>query len=248
MNLDGAIAKRDQLLAQGGKTALNIKYPNEFELYLIAFELTDESGKTLRYFIFPIMPSSLEENETQLTNVKKTLAGVTELSTTTFVPNDINLSGNFGRSFKILLGDTAQDLVSSFQDAGGNATPQSLLSGAGQFFDSRVKTGYGCLKVLEDIINQSNQIGDDGQLRKLIFHNLAFGNSYLVKVMDFKITESEQVNMVPGYSLRIRTIAPLASLQNKKDLQNGRQTLAITGFIQMRVDSLLNSLTSIIGN
>jgi uncharacterized protein YqfB (UPF0267 family) len=53
MGLESAIAARNSLLTTVGKRVMNIKYPDEFELYVIAFELTDENFNTLRYFVFP---------------------------------------------------------------------------------------------------------------------------------------------------------------------------------------------------
>jgi hypothetical protein len=189
MSLLSAIQARNDLLYQYGKNALNVKYPKEFELYIIALELTDENFNTLKYFVFPVNPSSLEESKPQITNVKKANGGVTVLKTPTFVPTDITLSGNFGRGFKVLLGSTYEDFIHSFQETRhftyGNdsvtlTNKNSIKKGLEELFDERIKTGYGCIKILEEIIEESKMIGKNGQVRKLIFHNPALGNSYLV--------------------------------------------------------------------
>src|SRR4051812_44167158 len=101
MSIENVARNRMLMLEQVGKTALNIRYPKEFELYLCALELVDQYDNTLRYFVFPVMPSTMQETIPQLTSIKKTMAGVTVLSNPTFVPTDINISGNFGRKFRI---------------------------------------------------------------------------------------------------------------------------------------------------
>lgn len=228
-----------------GKNAMNVKYPKEFELYLCALELTNEVGKTLRYFIFPIMPSTLEELKPKITNVKKTLAGVTTLKTPTFIPTDITLSGNFGRKFKVLLGTDYVDLISSFKDSSDKVTGNSVGAGLKEVFDDRIKTGYGCTKILEDIVDESNAIGDDGQLRKLIFHNPALGNSYYVVASNLRISQSEQTNMIWNYSLQLKSIAPLDSLRTKAEQESASKRLNVTGYVQKKVDKVINGVTAI---
>lgn len=243
MSIDNVIKNRDALLITGGKNAMNVKFPDEFELYLCALELVDESNKTLRYFVFPVMPSSMDEGKNKITNIKKTLAGVTTLSTPTFVPTDISLSGNFGRSFKVLLGGDYVDFISSFQD---NGSGKGAQKGVTQLFDDRVKTGYGCVKILESILDESDQVGENGELRKLILHNPSTGNSYIVKCMNFKINMNEQTNMIWNYSVNFKSIAPLKSLYTTKELESKSMKLNLTGFMQTKTNNLLNTVSSFI--
>jgi hypothetical protein len=250
MSLESAIAGRSALLSTIGKAALNAKYPKEFELYVIALELTDENFNTLRYFVFPVNPSSIEENKPKLTNVKKTLAGVTVLSTTTFIPTDITLSGNFGRKFKVLLGSTYEDFIASFKiftqkNPNGIITSDSLQNGVVQIFDERVKTGYGCTKILEEIVTLADTVDEFGGIRKLIFHNPALGNSYLVKPINLRLNQNEQTNMIWNYSLQLKSIAPLESLRTKEELESISIQLAKTAYAQKKVDQLLNGLARI---
>lgn len=243
MSIDNVIRNRDALLITGGKNAMNIKFPDEFELYLCALELLDERNVTLRYFVFPVMPSSIDEGKNKITNIKKTLAGVTTLSSPTFIPTDISMSGNFGRSFKVLLGTDYTDFISSFQDNGsGNGAANGIV----ELFDDRVKTGYGCIKILESILDEADQIGQDGKLRKLILHNPSSGNSYLVKCMSFKMSMSEQTNMIWNYSISFKSIAPIESLFTTKQIEAQAEKLNITGFIQSKVNNLLNTVTAFI--
>lgn len=254
MSLLSALQSRNDLLYQYGKNALNVKYPKEFELYIIALELTDENFNTLKYFVFPVNPSSLEESKPQLTNVKKTNTGVTVLKTPTFVPTDITLSGTFGRGFKVLLGSTYEDFIHSFQETrdfvyGDSITvtnKSSIKKGLKQTFDDRIKTGYGCIKILEEIIEESKLIGKDGQLRKLIFHNPALGNSYLVTAGTLRLFQNEQTNMIWSYSLPLKSIAPLEALYNKQQLESISKQLNVTNYIQKRVNGLVRTTSKIL--
>lgn len=243
MSIDNVVRNRNESLLTLGKNALNVKHPDEFELYLCALELVDESNRTLRYFVFPVMPSSIDEGKPKITNIKKTLAGVTVLRTPTFVPTDINLNGNFGRSFKVLLGGDYLDFVSSFSD---NGSGNGFTNGVQDFFDEKVKTGYGCCKILESIIDESDKIGTDGKMRKLILHNPSIGNSYVVEPINFRMSQSEQTNMIWNYSVSFKSVATLKSLYSKKDLEKVAQRLNITGHMQKQVNLLVNTVSAFI--
>lgn len=245
MSIENAVRNKAVLLEQVGKSTLNTKYPKEFELYLCALELINEDGKTLRYFVFPVMPSNLEETQGHITNIKKTLAGVTVLSTPTFVPIDISISGNFGRKFRILLGADYVDFISSFKTEDGKVTQDSVAKGIGQTFDERIKTGFGCCKILEDIVNESNKVDENG-IRSLIFYNPAFGNSYLVKPMNLKFSQSQETNMIWSYSLQLKAIASLESLQTSAEIEDEAKRLNTTGYVQKQVDRVVSGLTSIL--
>lgn len=233
------------LLIQIGRPALNARYPKEFELYMCALELIDQEGATLRYFIFPVMPSNIDESQPQITNIKKSLAGITVLSNPTFVPGDISLSGNFGRKFKVLLGVDYTDLISSFSTQGGQLTSSSVIEGASDFFDKRVKTGYGCCKILEEIIAESKAVDEKG-VRRLIFYNPALGNNYLVKPTSLRFSMSQESNMIWNYSLNLKTIASLESLNSISQTQQSEERLITTGYIQQQAQKILSSLTSIL--
>lgn len=244
MSVENVVRKRALMLERIGKSALNVKFPDEFELYVMALELVDSTGKTLRYFIFPVMPSSFEQSDTQIHNIKKTLSGVSVLSTPGFIPGDITLSGNFGRKFRVLLGSDYKDLANSFKDTSGKVTAKSSGKGAQEFFDDRVKTGYGCCKVLEDIVYDANALDADGGVRTLIFHNLALNNSYLVKAMSLRFSQSQDTNMIWNYSLVLKSIAGIEALFTKQQLEQQRQKLVVSGYIQDRLNNVMNALTS----
>lgn len=245
MTLDGAIAQQRAKVGEFGKAILNVQYPNEFELYLMGLELTDQNFNTIRYFVFPVMPSSIDENLPQLNNIKKTMAGVTVLSSPTFNPTDINLNGTFGRRFRVLLGTDASDLVSSFK-ADGKLTAKSILGGAASFFDNRIKTGYGCIKILQDIIDQSQQVDEKG-IRHLILYNPALGNNYLVKPINLRFNQSQDSNMIWNYNLQLKSIAPLESIKTQQQLKQARFRLNSTGYAQKQAQNVVNALSMVLG-
>lgn len=227
-------------VTQIGRSILNVRYPKEFELYICALELVDQNGNTLKYFVFPVMPSSIEESQPQITNVKKTLGGIIVLSNPTFIPGDISLSGNFGRKFRVLLGKTYLDLTSSFKIDVGRVNNQDT----NPVFSDYVKTGYGCCKILEEIV-QDSKIIDSGGVRRLIFHNPSLGNSYLVKPMSFRFSMSQESNMIWNYSLGMKTIALLEDLQTSKDIIKQEAELVVGGYLQKKTGEILSELTSI---
>lgn len=242
MSLETVIAKRAGALTTIGKAALNVKYPDEFELYVIGLELTDSLGKTLRYFIFPVMPSSLDESKPYISNIKKTQGGVSVLTSNQFSPVDINISGSFGRKFRVLLGGDYKDFISSFKDESGGFSKSSFKKGIKEFFDQRVKTGYGSCKIMENIIEETKELDTFGKPKILIFHNLALGNSYIVRPLTLRFSQSQESNMIWNYNLNLKGVGKLNSFFLNRTEQSKR--LVISGFAQKRVDNLLNTLTS----
>jgi hypothetical protein len=246
MTLQQAALTQVAKLGEVGKAALNLQYPNEFELYVIALELTDQNFNTLKYFVFPIMPNGLDENIEQLVSVKKTMAGVSVLSSPTFNPTTISLNGSFGRSFKIVLGSDAQELLHSFTTSTGAVTGKSILAGAANFFDNRIKTGYGCIKILQDIIEQSQQVDEKG-IRHLILYNPALGNNYLVKAVNLRFNQSLDSNMIWNYNLQLKSIAPLEAIKTKQELDDARFRLNSTSYAQKQSQRLVNGLSRVLG-
>lgn len=235
MSIENVARNRAVLLEQIGKAALNVQFPQEFELYVVALELVSASGKTLRYFIFPVMPSSIEEVRPELTNIKKTIGGISVVSDSSFVPKDINLAGTFGRKFRILLGEDFVEMTQSLKTG-----QKTLKEAAKDLFDVRAKTGYGCTKILQDIIEESKVVDEEGP-RRLYFYNLALGNSYMVKPMNLRFSMSEQSNMIWQYSLQLKAVAPLDQILT--DFKDQTKQLVITSYAQKQVNRIVNNLT-----
>ena len=249
MSIEGAVIRKSQVGGELGKAYLNFKYPDEFELYTIALEVIDSTTNlTVRYFIFPVMPSNMDESTTFLHNIKKTLGGVVALSSPNFNPVDISLSGNFGRKFKVLLGEDYIDFVNSWK-GDSNLKSQRVFNEVGiknglkELFDEKIKTGYGCCKVLEEIIKMSNEVNSEGKPYLLILHNPSIGNSYVIKPVSLKFTQSQERNMIWDYSLQLKAVAPLNHLAIvEKEAKEVRKRLNLTNITQKGVNSILNKI------
>jgi hypothetical protein len=188
-----------------GKATLNSLYPNEFEFYMCAFELVDYRDKTVDYLIFPVNPNNLKETDQNIETIERSAGGIVTLSSSLYQPVNISLSGDFGRRFKFLIGrDNIEAVAVSFN---GEKKKE---------FSKQIKTGYGVMKVLENIIKVSKTLDSFGNPYKLYFYNTIMGNSYIVKQV---ILNKEQTfptsNMVPNYSIQMVGVAPL-NTANKK--------------------------------
>ena len=141
-----------ELLLQSGRSTVNALFPEEFEAYIMTLELVDSQGKIADYFSFPVLPNDITKTEPELTNIKKSAGGVTSFTTNTFTPQDITINGNFGRAFKMLVGRE----VINFNAFG--ASVQSLSKTIENPFDIKIKTGFGCTKLLQSIVTKSNKL------------------------------------------------------------------------------------------
>lgn len=249
MSIEGVVLKHALSLVSIGKMGLNIAHPREFELYMCALELVDEDMNTLQYFVFPTMPTNMDESQTFASNVKRTLGGVTVLSTPTFTSKDVVLAGTFGRKFRVLLGESYEEVIASFKTETGKVTGKSLWRGVKNIFDKRVKTGYGCIKILEEIVEEVNKIDPETKkARRLILHNPAIGNSYIVKPVSLKQSMSQETNMLWSYSLNLKAVADLRDIYNKEELQQQRFRLVATGYIQRKIDTAVNGITRLLSS
>jgi hypothetical protein len=233
-----------------GQMGLALQFPSEFEYYMVALELCNSDMGTEYYFIFPVLPSSISDSLNIPTNIKMTNGGTTVIKNTQFTPHDITLTGNFGRSLKVLLGPGGyQELISSFKDATGGVSSKSILSGAANVFDKKTKTGYGCCKLLEEIINQSRKLDDNGNQKHLILYNLSFGSSYFVEPLTLGFSQSQENNMVWSYQLPLKAIAPVDQyLSRSSDSGRSNTQLILDSYIQKRTTALANDLSSFVSS
>lgn len=211
-----------------GKSAMSTLYPNDFEMYMIFFELVDSSKpeKLVEYFSFPIMPDSISEAKENIVNIKKTAGGITTMGVDTFKPIRISLSGSFGRKFKFLLGRTLIDASAlSMSTASGFYNPNANVKQA--MFNKQIKTGYGCIKILESIYKKTNTLDESGNPYKLYFYNPALGNHYQVKMNNLTLNQSMDSNMIWNYNLSMTAVAPLAGVRN---IEGRNSLLKATGF------------------
>lgn len=214
-------------VASIGRGALATLYPNDFDYYMVALELTDSNNNTIDYLTFPVMPDSIQKTEPTRTNIKKTLSGITVLSNPSFTPQEINLKGSFGRNFKILLNTkTPVQGVAFSTNAGkydlysisGAKTSLSLTIG-GIPFNVGIKNGYGVMKILKAMASKSVGLDKNGRPMKLIFYNMALGENYLVVIPPSGVifTQDLSKNMIWNYNLTMIAVAPLeATLEERK--------------------------------
>lgn len=210
----------DQVVSTG-KAALSALFPRDFEYYMVALELTTYEGDTIDFFSFPIMPSQISKSENVRTSVYSTLGGITVINSDTFTPQDLTLTGDFGRAFKIVFGDLKNDLVTfkgvRFSNSKGVYHSDEVgakFSKKIPDFNFAIKSGYGCLKILQSIIDRS-VAHDNGRSFRLYFYNLGLGESYLVVPTKNPLTMNmnESKNMIWNYTLNLQIIAPLDRIE-----------------------------------
>ena len=226
-----------------GRNAIAAIYPKDFELYITALELVNATGDVVEYFIFPINPVSIVKMEPQLTNIVKTAGGVVSTSIQTFIPCDITMQGNFGKKFKFLVGQT----FISFQAFSMSEIINKNISGANnQIFSDTIKTGYGCIKILQRIIQKHNQLDNFGVPYTLNLYNLSLGESYIVKVINQPtFTMSMDKNMIWEYSIQFKALAPLDQMSSDPSSLSNLKLLAAST-IQKGVNEQLNNIIDIL--
>lgn len=251
MALEALESKRRSLVSTIGKAALHALYPKDFEYYLLALELVNSKGIAVDYFAFPILPHQIEERQVEITNVKKTMGGVTVLKTPTFIPVDITLSGDFGKKFKLTLGGRQIEFAGiRFSLSNGvfnvQADPLGNLLDKVSVFSSFAKTGYGCIKTIEAMKNKSKGLDSFGKPFSLYMYNPILGNDYQVEVLTFSHSQDrDQNNMVPKYSMAMKAVAPLSALTDWNSF-SGIRNIAINA-VQGRLNNVLNRARTSIG-
>ncbi len=227
-----AIVRRTGLFSSLGKTVTHLLHPNDFELYVFALELIQlKTGKTLAYFVFPINPQSFSLDKTYRHSLVTTQGGTTLFRSSVFQPIDFSIQGSFGRDFKILLGDVYTPLTSGF-------TSFKELS---KQFDAKLKTGYGCIKILEDIINQYSLVDEQGP-RGLIMYNFMMNHRYYVNPSNLKISQDLQSNMIWNYSLNLKLLSPVSIILNDSESNSLSKKYSATSSSQQIVNSTLNRI------
>jgi len=203
-----------RLLSLLGRAGLNAVFPNDFEYYLVGLELVDSQDRMIDYLVFPIMPDSITRNSVTVVNIKKTAGGVVALDTNNFIPIDFSIQGNFGRTLKTIVNKNVLDFNAlKFSTQRGvfhkyqmdDSTPSPSTS----VFNVAVKSGYGCTKVLQAMIDKSSALDENGKPLKLYFYNPTFNENYLIKIRDSKFYQNKDMNMIWQYAINFVAVAPL---------------------------------------
>lgn len=240
MSVESALSRYKSLSTTIGKKAISALYPNDIELYIVALELVNSDNQTESYFLFPVQPFSIGEQNKPIQTIKKTAGGVTVLSTQTFHMTDTQIQGNFGRKFKFLLGQELVNFTAFLQQPS-----LKNLATIGQEFSPNIKTGYGCIKVMEKIIKQSNQLDSKGKPYSLYFYNLALGNSYMVKFTSFDFHQNQESNMIWNYSASIKSLIPVTEISDKSQ-RSLTVNLAANQIIQQGINNVGSSIGQIL--
>lgn len=241
-----------RLSSSVGKAALHTLFPEDFEYYSISLELTTFDDNTIDYFVFPIMPKSISKTEAVRINVKKSLSTITVINSKSFIPQEISIKGDFGRAFNVLLKGSESTVFRAFRFARDNGIKKiqdlspSYVSKRTAVFDPVIKTGYGCIKILQSIINKANGTDDKGRPFKLYLYNPALGENYLVVPSPNPLIldqNNQQNNMIWGYTLNLTAIAPIHG--SKSRILKGSLTNILA------VDNIqkgLNATTTLVGD
>jgi len=210
------------LVGSLGREALNALYPNEFEAYMLAIELTDSLGNSIDYMAFPIMPESIAKTEPKRINVKKSLAGISVINSNSPVPAEISIKGDFGRFFQFVVSPNNSISGFAFSVSAGKRTLVDINSETatltGNTFSVGFKTGYGAIKMLQAILAKSNGLDNIGRPFNLYLYNMAFGESYRVVVAPAGPTFSQSLdkNMIWRYSVSFIVLADLKDISGQR--------------------------------
>lgn len=179
-----------------GKAAIHAVMPDDYEYYLCSLTLYNYKMEKEGFLSFTVMPDNIVENNTPIQNIVKTHAGMVTVFNPTFSPIDINMSGTFGRKFRLL---------SDYQDPmQGKSGFFGLNFGKIANVNIGMKSGYGMIKILEHILKKSNQLDENRKPYFLIFDNYSFNTSYIVTPTNFSFQQSLETNMIWHYNVSLR--------------------------------------------
>ena len=68
--------ERTGAITSAGRALLNAQAPNDFEYYLMGFEVVNGANKVTDRFVLPVLPENITINNTKIINIKKTAAGI----------------------------------------------------------------------------------------------------------------------------------------------------------------------------
>ncbi len=212
----------------------------------LSMELVDSQGNTVDYFSWPVLPDEISETHNELTQIQKTLGGIRVTKNSTFVPKPISMRGTFGRTFKVLVGATKVEIAGfgfSTQDGNFNVTGPNLLGTKVPQLSSFIKTGYGCIKIVESMKDKLKELDPYSKPYALYLYNPILGNNYQVEINSFRHSQDSQTNnMVPAYSLQLMAIAPLDQLLGRRAMLNSAiKNLSIAN-IQKSANQLASTL------
>ena len=204
----------NKVIVPFGEVMLYNTLPNEFELYLVCLQIVDDDkNEIIDYLVFPVNQSSVMQIQKSFTNVKKTFNAIHVNENNTWSPNPISMSGNFGRGFKFVM-------------TGKQTIP--------------LKTGYGVVKYLSNLIKLSKENNSNGRPYRTILYNLAFGDIVTVEIIDCKFTQTQQEARIWNYDLSMIAVAP-------GDIGSGSLNFGFKNFLAFTiVNKIMNQAVKLI--
>lgn len=211
-----------------GKAAIHALSPDDFEYYLCSLELLDSSSERVGFLSFTVMPDQLVESHAPIQTLLKTHSAIVTTFNDGFSPINISLAGTFGKKLRVVSGMKKPNKKFSFLNFNG-----------GKFLgDTGIKSGYGLIKVLEDILKTSNELDMRGRPHTLIFTNYAFNTSYVVNAQNFQFHQGYENNMIWYYSVNLVAVGNKSAVKKE-----GLKLLKTVG-----MNGIASGLTNIINN
>ena len=206
MGIDELKQVKSSLTASIGRAGLHSLYPDDFEYYACALELLDSSDKTVALLIFPVMPDSISETHASPVTVSKSATGIISQFNNTFTPVDISVNGTFGRKIRLLVGSKQVQ-----------ATGFSFNMNLGkELVEATVKTGYGVIKMLQQIHAKTYELDEKNLPHRLFWYNYALNKNYMVEILNAAYNQGRENNMMWDYSLTMKGIAPAEAIDHRK--------------------------------
>lgn len=211
--------------AQFADLVLNTLFPNQFEFYLIGLALENSNGLETDRFVFPILPSSLENNDNIPATITRTAGGVSSSFASGYSPNIVNLSGHFGRDFKLSVMNK-KDYTQFY----GNKNPKEAWETNKPFLSNTIMTGFGAYNELRYLFNKSKELDSNGEAYKTVFYNMVYSQVNYVQLLSLNSSMTTDKNLIHTYNLSLKKIGIVdTSWKGKKPLvSNNTMLLGLT--------------------
>ena len=196
--LTGALQSTRSTLIEKGRAAIHAMAPDEYEYYLCSLELLNSEGMRKGFISFVVMPDQIVETHTPIQTMTKTHSGIVTTFNPSFSPIDIQISGTFGKKFR---------LVTGLSDPTKKENGLNLTFGKVASATVGVKSGYGLIKILEHILKTSEKLDVNDKPYFVVFNNYAFNTHYIVNIMNYTFQQSYDQNMIWHYSISMKAVA-----------------------------------------
>lgn len=229
MSVEIVKRKATEVIFEMGRGALHALAPNDFEYYACTFELINSKNVIEDIFHFPVMPSGISVARQSTLTIKATGQSYLSQFNDCFVGKKISINGTFGRKFRLMVTKEVG------QEAGVNTK-------IFQNFDLKVKTGYGALKLLEKIIEDSQMLDEDEQPKFLLFYNHTYNQNNIVEVTNFVVTQSLENNMMWNYTLDMTMLGDISTVVGGFDYKKNLKSLLAMSVLNKGINKVFNNI------